>query len=335
MRRVLLTLALLVAGTTVPATTVNSAPARAADDPGTIGVGLLDAPSSLRDDPRAQQYIIDHLPPGAIIHRHVKIANNTPHTQRFTTYPGAATISGGVFKFASRHTPNELATWTTLDHTSLSIPPESDAVVTVTITVPRDASPGERYGVIWAETAGPTTGGSLHLVNLVGIRIYLDIGPGGPPASNFTITSLTAKRLPDGHPAITAQVHNTGGRALDLAGTMNLADGPGGLNAGPFRTTLGTTLAPTQSEPVTVTLDRQLPDGPWKAVLTLHSGLIYKTIHVTIRFPHDTGTAHAVTISTMGSRYTTVALLTGGTIGLVAIIALLLGLRRRRRPSQT
>ena len=59
--------------------------------------------------------------------------------------------------------------------------------------------------------------------------------PGGAPLSDFTIDSLTAERAPDGRPMILAMVHNTGQRALDMDGTLQLLDGPGGLSAGPFR----------------------------------------------------------------------------------------------------
>jgi hypothetical protein len=48
----------------------------------------------------------------------------------------------------------------------------------VTIRVPRDAAPGERYGVVWAETrAGPDSGDGITQVNRVGIRLYLSVGP--------------------------------------------------------------------------------------------------------------------------------------------------------------
>ena len=65
----------------------------------------------------------------------------------------------------------------------------------MTIRVPRDASPGERYGVVWAETrAAPAAGDGITQVNRVGIRLYLSVGPGGPPAANFKIDSVAAKR---------------------------------------------------------------------------------------------------------------------------------------------
>jgi hypothetical protein len=71
--------------------------------------------------------------------------------------------------------------------------------------------------VVWAEARStPSAGGGITQVSRVGIRVYLSVGPGGPPAADFTIDSLTARRSPDGRPVVLASVHNTGGRALDM-----------------------------------------------------------------------------------------------------------------------
>jgi LPXTG-motif cell wall-anchored protein len=99
---------------------------------------------------------------------------------------------------------------------------------------------------------------------------------------------------------------------------MQLSAGPGGLSAGPFGANLGTTLAIGATEPITIMLDKQIPDGPWHALVTLRSGLLERSARATITFP-PTGTSR--------SPYPVVA-------GLV--IFLLLGivaarLRRRRR----
>src|SRR5680860_212218 len=88
-------------------------------------------------------------------------------------------------------------------------------------------------------------------------------------------------------------------RALDLRGTLRLSDGPGGLSAGPFDATLGTTLGLDQTEPVTVPLDMELPDGPWKARIIVKSGLLERTAQATITFP-DTGLGDSVPAESVG-----------------------------------
>lgn len=62
----------------------------------------------------------------------------------------------------------------------------------------------------------------------VGIRLYVLVGAGNPPAADFAVESLTAARSADGLPVVRAAVRNTGGRALDLSGTLRLVAGPTG-----------------------------------------------------------------------------------------------------------
>jgi hypothetical protein len=209
------------------------------------------------------------------------------------------------------------------------VPAGGRVTATVTITVPRDAAPGEQYGVVWAEArSAPAAGGGVIQVGRVGIRPYISVGPGGPPAADFTITSLTAQRAPDGRPTVRATVHNTGGRALDMTGTLQLLGGPGGLNAGPFPATLGTTLAIGDTAPVTIALDKRLPTGPWDARITLRSGLLERSARATITVPHTGAAPPATTRSTPPGWLNAVI---AGLVALLLGIATLLVVRRQRR----
>jgi hypothetical protein len=252
---------------------------------GSIGLRLLDVPATATLDPRARIYIVDHLAPGTVIHRRIEISNTTASTAHVVMYPAAATLGKGTFLGAAGHTRNDLSTWTAVAPGASDVPAGARVRAVVTIAVPRDAAPGERYGVVWAEVRSAPSADGITQVSRVGIRVYLSVGPGGRPAANFTINSLTATRSRDGRPTVIASVHNTGGRALDMSGTLRLTAGPGGLSAGPFPANLGTTLAIGDTEPVTILLDRRLPVGPWKARVTLHSGLVERSTQATIKFP--------------------------------------------------
>ncbi len=333
--------AVLAAATVVTVAFGTSAGASAAAAPnpsgaaatGSVGIRLLDAPVAARGDPRARVYIVDHLAPGAVIHRRVEVSNTTADTAHVVLYAAAATITKGSFLGSAGHTRNDLSTWTSISPGSSDVPAGGRATSTVTISVPRDAAPGEQYGVVWAEVrSAPVAGAGVSQVSRVGIRLYVSVGPGGAPAAGFGIDSLTAERSPDGHPVVLAAVHNTGGRALDMNGTLRLSAGPGGLNAGPFNATLGTTLAIGDTEPVTISLDKQLPAGPWKASITLHSGLLERTATGTITFPAQ-GAAAAVATKTDNP-----VLLYAVIAGLAALLLIGVGVlivvlrRRRRRP---
>ena len=305
-------------------------PVARADGTGSIGIRLLDAPTNRVDDPRAKVYIVDHVAPGTTISRRVEVSNATDGTQTISTYAAAASIKDGTFRFGDGHARNELSTWTTVEPSTANFAPGDKQPVTVTIAVPKDASEGERYEVIWASVASAApNGGGVSEVNRVGVRVYLSVGPGGEPASDFKITSLTALRR-NGTPIVTATVKNTGGRAVDLSGSLVLTDGPGGLRAGPFRAKLGTSLGIGASDAVTVTLDKAIPAGPWKAKLSLESGLTKRSASATLTFPKvGSKTVTPESGSNLVVRAVEVS------VPAAAVVSLLFFVRRRRRTPAT
>lgn len=319
--RVLLAAVLVVCAVGVPAAAVA-----AADETG-IGIRLLEAPTDRRDDPRARSYIIDHLAPGSTIERRIEVSNGTTEIAGIEVYAGGAELEDGEFQPLPQDETNELATWTGVEPSGLELEPGQSKPATVTIAVPEDAAPGERYGAVWAQVSSDPDAGGVTQVNRVGIRIYLSVGPGGEPASDFEITGLTAGRNPEGTPVVTAEVENTGGRALDLAGELSLTDGPGGLSGGPFPATLGTTLAVDAVGSVEIVLDEQLPNGPWQAVLTLESGLLERSVSAEITFP-DAGEADSPVEVTEPASVR--SLLIAGSAFLLLLIVLIFVWRRRK-----
>jgi hypothetical protein len=326
---------LLVAGALAPATGAFAALRAAAD--GGLGIRLAEAPTSRRDDPRARIYIIDHVKPGATIQRKIVVSNQASTPIAVSLYPAAADIRNGEFFPAAGRTVNELSSWTRISQASVALRPGASQTLETTVVVPANASSGERYAVVWAEIRSAATTG-IKQVNRVGIRIYLSVGPGGEPPSDFTIDTLTASRLPDGEPVVYALVHNTGGRALDMSGSLRLSKGPGGLSAGPFPATLGTTLGIKDTEPVTVRLDKALPAGPWDARIELTSGLNKRAAQATITFPAAPGPGAAVSATPVAlpqQSNSTVPIVpivgTAIALGLATLIGLLLFRRRRKR----
>ena len=286
----LLATLVLVAECAGPAAAATSA--ALGDDTGAlVGIRLLDVPADSVLDPRARLYIVDHVAPGSTVTRRIVVTNGQNSSQQVSLYPAAATIKGGSFIGDAGHGANDLSSWTTVSPPSSTISATTPTTATVTITVPKDAAPGEHYGVVWAEVSSPaSTEGGVTVTNRVGIRIYLSVGPGGKPAADFAITTLRAGRTSGGLPRIVATVRNTGGRALDLSGSLSLSDGPGGLRAGPFTVKVSTTIALKSSAPVSIVLDERVPAGPWLATITLHSGLVERSESATVTFPaHGSG----------------------------------------------
>lgn len=286
LRRSVATFAILLAASVCGASPSTAATGVA---PG-LGIRLVDAPVALQDDPRARVYIIDHVHPGETFTRHVDVTNGTATTAHVLLYPDAADVNGGSFNIAPGHGVNELTRWITVSPPAVDIPPNGSVRVEVSLRVPATPTIGEHYAAILAEQDTAATAPGIRLARRVGIRVYLSVGRGGAPASDFAITDLSAGRTPDGRPVVTADVKNTGGRALDMSGKLWLKNGPGGLSAGPFPAKLGTTLGIGQTEPVTVQLDRAMPAGPWLAHLELQSDLIKHAAEATITFPAAAGT---------------------------------------------
>lgn len=278
----------LLAGVIVP---VGSA---LAAGPGSIGIRLVNDPEVSRNDPLARSYIVDRVAPGTSIRRRVEIINTTGSTADVAIYPAAASLRRSRFGFAPGHSGNELSSWTSVSRGVLRLAPGRKTVATVTIDVPKEASSGERYAVIWAEVSQPAPdAGGVTLVNRVGVRMYVSIGPGGAPPSNFVIRSLAAKRSATGERLVVARVQNSGQRTLEISGNLTLSKGPGGLSAGPIPVKLGTALTPGESKRVNVRLDDQLPRGPWRAQMQLRSGSIQRVAMATITFPRISAAANA------------------------------------------
>ena len=116
----------------------------------------------------ADAYIVDRVTPATSIRRRIEITNNTATAADIAVYPAAAFLRRGTFGFASGHSRNELSGWTSVTRRVLRLPPGVRALETVTINVPKSATRGEHYAVIWAEVsaATPAGGGVTLRVNL-------------------------------------------------------------------------------------------------------------------------------------------------------------------------
>jgi hypothetical protein len=298
---------LVLGGIIVPASTaLGGPPHQPRPGSGSIGIRLVDLPAHSRDDPLARSYIVGRLAPGTSISRLVEISNSTATSADVAVYAAAAGLRHGTFSFAQSHSRNELSGWTSVSRDLLRLPSRAKALETVTIDVPAAASDGERYAVIWAEVSAPAGApGGVTLVNRVGLRMYLSVGSGGAPTSNFVIGPLTADRSAVGMPLVVATIRNTGKRTLAISGSLTLAKGPGGLRAGPFPAKLKGALAPDDSDTVIVRLDNRLPRGPWRAHMRLRNGSTQRTAAATITFPPraDAGKPGRARVVSTGSRH--------------------------------
>jgi hypothetical protein len=296
-RRALWSLALLAAGICLAAPAALASPrgpmgamtpaGPPSVGPGSFGIRLVDVPDSEAADHRAWRYIVDFLHTGTVIRRRVAVQNESSRPARVLVYADAATIKNGSFIGDAGQSSSDLTTWTSVSSPELTLAPWATVMDMVTIRVPRDASAGERYGVIWAQENSAVQQSrqfAILEVSRVGVRIYLAVGSGGPPPTDFVITSIVGGRDAGGSALVDVRVRDTGQRAVDLGGDLRLTDGPGGASAGPFPLESGLTLAPGQSGLIRAVLAAATPDGPWDVTVTLQSGTTTRQAQAVIQF---------------------------------------------------
>ncbi|MFP5310329.1 MAG: hypothetical protein ACLGIR_12225 [Actinomycetes bacterium] len=250
-----------------------------------LGIRLTEAPAALADDPRAQVYVIDHLVPGATIERVVEVSNGTDDAMEVQLYAADASVDDG-WVVADGRGVAEPATWTTVTPSTVLLEAGERRPVTVTIAVPGDAGGGERYAAIVAE-APAIVEGNVEVINRVGIRVYLSVGGGPAPETDFEIDTFTAGRDDEGTPFVLVGVTNTGGRAVDVSGSLLLE--AGSLRAGPFDVAFPVTIGPGDDATLTVPMDPDIPAGPWEATVDLSSGLVERSARATLTFPDTAG----------------------------------------------
>ncbi len=321
---------LLLGGPAAPAgaATAPRAPS-GSTAPDSLGVRLLDVPADRADDPRARTYVVDALRRGETVRRRVEVSNTTDAPMSVQLYAAAADVRDGRFVVAPDREADELSSWTTVAPGAAVVPAHGAVTATVTLAVPGGAGDGERYGVVWAQTSSAE--GTVRTVDRVGVRMYVAVGDGTVAAPAFSIDTLTAARRADGRPVVRAAVHNTGGRALDLSGDLQLSGGPGGTSAGPFAALGGLVLAPGQTGALELPLAPDLPAGPWLAQVTARSGTLSHTVQASLTFP-ATGEVTVATMPVARGRSGLVVLAVGLVLLLgAAVLAALLWARRPRQ----
>lgn len=282
---VLATAALLSVSGTTAVSAAPAVPVVAAGVSGSgIGIELTDAPG--------QADIIESPAPGTSITRHVRVHNKTGVAQAISVYAGPASIVNETFSVEPAGETNALTSWTTIDKPTVQLDNRQFEDVTVVITVPPDAPSATLYGAIWAAVGGSRSG----------VRMDVTVGGNNGPAADFVITDLIPERRSDGTVAVLATLTNTGGRPIDITGTLRLSDGPGALfvNAVPAQPT-SLSAGATGTVLFVVSDSSSLPNGPWTAKARLKNGYFTHELREQITFPDKPSEGGDNSMSSLGS----------------------------------
>lgn len=246
-----------------------------------MSIGLADAPAS-PSDPRAAFYVIDHVAPGTTFDRAVRVSNGGDAPITVELYVGGSTVRDGRLQFDDRAGDDaELSRWSAVSPSRLTVAPRASADAKVTFAVPDSASDGERLGVIWAQP--PASGSGTSTVNRVGVRVYLSVGDGAAPRTDFRIDALQASRDASGAPVVTATITNTGGRAIEPTGSATVTGGPT-APAAP-----GLALLPGQHGQIPARFAGDLGDPPTAVEVVLDANGVERRADAHLTFPSGAG----------------------------------------------
>jgi hypothetical protein len=131
--------------------------------------------------------------PGAVIQDAVTVFNFGTVQENFQVYAtDAFNNNEGQFDvLPADKKPSDVGTWVKFSQEGITVPPGKQATIPITITIPRDAAPGDHVGAI---VASSPTSGTDALGNVVtfdrrtGSRMYVRVN--GPLTAELAVTNV-------------------------------------------------------------------------------------------------------------------------------------------------
>ncbi|MFI9496152.1 WxL protein peptidoglycan domain-containing protein [Streptomyces halstedii] len=245
----LVLLAALVSG-------VFAAPALAAG--GDVTWTVRTAANDYGDDRSSFSYGVN---PGGEAEDAMVVANHGKEPLRLAVYAadGYTTDKGGLDLLTQDKKSRSIGSWVHTPRTSVEIAPGKSAEIPFTVTVPRDATPGDYVGGILTSLKQSDDTEGIAVDRRLGIRIKLRVSGALRPALAIEDVRVgydgSANPFARGDATVTYTLHNTG-NAL-LSGTQKVT------LTGPFGT-LSTDAADVAAPP------ELLPGERWKVTVPVH-----------------------------------------------------------------
>jgi hypothetical protein len=189
--------------------------------------------------PGARAYFVYELQPGARLQDTVAVTNSSNEPLTFTLYARDAVTpkGGGGLAFQDKSDqPQEAGSWITLPVDRYTLAPGTRADIGFTITVPADATPGDRVagiiGTVVPDASTTATSSGLRVEQRLAARLYVRVSGDHHPAMSIDQLHIDYGRDPMAPPTaadVTVQyrVGNTGDVRLSPDVVLTLEDGLG------------------------------------------------------------------------------------------------------------
>jgi hypothetical protein len=227
------------------------------------------------NNPTTASYFIFNPQLGATVQSQVRVTNTGTVRGSVALYPVDATTgqSSGVVYLSHQDPRKDTGAWMTIGTSQLTLNPSQSQVVSFSVAVPKDASPGQHVGGIVAENLAiqqGTSGGGvqINIQHLSVIAVQLNL-PGAQ------IEKLEAQRIKAGgehsYQVLAVSLRNTGTQMLKPNGTLQVQD-KNGHELKNIAMKLDTFLPQTAIDYPAYVEGQALGPGHYKAKLTLHYG---------------------------------------------------------------
>ncbi|HEX2040054.1 MAG TPA: hypothetical protein VHF47_10030 [Acidimicrobiales bacterium] len=254
MRRFAALLAALAVGLLAP-----GEPARATEN----GEFSLQPVRPVDTPQRERSYVVRTVAPGIGFDDRLEARNLTDAPLDLVVEPVDAVVTADG-SFAPGTTTTAEGGWLRVTPERLRVPARGSVRVALRVDVPADAAPGDHIAAVVVRKAETPSGPGVHVVNRVGVRVYLTVTPPAAPtprrAFEFRALRWTGERT------FAADVANVGDLLVEPLGTLTIARGD-------FATTVEVpvlgTVPPGAVTTLPVRSDGSLERGTYEARLRL------------------------------------------------------------------
>lgn len=177
------------------------------------------------DNPRSNNIFIHEIKPRETAKDGILI-NNPTSEQRIVNLGVVDSIAASDGSFSCKQNTEKrtgTGNWIALDKKQVTLEPKKTEIVDFTITVPKDASPGEHSGCITfqdTKSYAKSSGSGIQLGFRGAVRLAVTVP--GAIKKELTILRVETKRNPDGSYLVSPVAKNSGNVSLDVQARAQL-----------------------------------------------------------------------------------------------------------------